>query len=149
MASQLGIHKFKVYWRTSSVLKIFFNNKNIYNRYKTIPPIVKNSLLEETNVDRTRKERDEKKKWKKPQPPVPFLNHLNVIATTQYFDEYLETSNSIKNSSVKYIDTQLGSMDSKPIGEAHDSDRNQNSNTISANEEEKNAVEYIVCNLLR
>jgi hypothetical protein len=77
-------------------------------KFKTIPPIVKNSLLSESNVERIRRTRDEKRTWKKPLPPNPFLLHLNILARTQYFDEYLEMTNTCKNNSLKFVDPLLG-----------------------------------------
>lgn len=117
---------------------------------------MKNTVIEESNIDRARKEREEKKKWKKPQPPAPFLNHLNVIATTQYFDEYLDAANTTKSDSVKYVDTQLGLLTTYTNDsiETLDSDRSlasssRSSSTITTSEEEKNTIEFVVCNLLR
>ncbi len=65
-------------------------------------------------MDRVRRIRDEKKIWKKPLPPTPFLIHLNVLARTQYADEYLLAKNAIKNESEKYVDVLLGQAKDKP-----------------------------------
>lgn len=119
---------------------------------KTIPPIVKNELVEANNVDRARKIREEKKKWKKPQPPDPFLNHLNVIATTQYFDEFLGTSKTVKSASPKFVDAKLGLVSTPSSNRAFDDNQSTESDSsaiLLTNEEEKTAIEFVVCDVLR
>lgn len=134
-------------------------NKNVsqlgIHKFKTIPPIVKNVIVQESNIDRARKEREEKKRWKKPEPPTPFLNHLNVIVTTQYFDEFLESSNTTKNNSGNFVDTQLGLLTTSTSNRAVDTDRSDHSSSslssdqMFTNDEEKSTIEFVVCNLLR
>lgn len=112
---------------------------------KMIPPIVKKKILEETNLDRSRKEREMKKKWNKPDEPKAFLHHLNVIVTTQNFDEYLENFNLTKNKSNKFVDFEYGLISTKSKS-YHDSDPKS---LYFESEEEKICTEFIVYNLLR
>ena len=116
------------------------------HKFKTIPPIVKNNLIEESNLERVRKERADKKLWKKPIPPNPFLLNLNVIARTLVFDEYLEFSNSIKNNSTKYVDPILGfglKQNKLTLKEIDDGVK------IVCNEEENNIIEFVFSDILR
>jgi cilia- and flagella-associated protein 65 len=121
------------------------------HNFKTIPPILKNNLLEETNLDRVRRKRQEKKLWKKPEPPIPFLLHLDVIARTQHFDDYLQSKNIIKNECSKFIDPLLGQLQSlnqiklnKQEGEEE-----EGKSIIFCNEDEKETVLFIISNILR
>lgn len=116
------------------------------HKFKTIPPIVKNSLIEASNLERVRKERAEKKQWKKPIPPNPFLLNLNVIARTLVFEEYLDFSNSIKNNSTKFVDPILGfglKQHNLTLKEIDDGVK------IICNEEENNIIESVFSDILR
>jgi hypothetical protein len=118
------------------------------NQFKTIPPLIKNELYSETNLSRIRKTRDEKKQWKKPLPPTPFLLHLNVLARTNYMEKYLEFSKSTKNECEKYVDPLLGfGIKSKKAKGDQDSDLLEN--RLVCNEEENGAVEFLLAGLLR
>lgn len=102
--------------------------------------------MEETNLDRVRRLREEKKQWKKPLPPTPFLLHLNILARTQYIDEFLEINNKIKNNSEKFVDPLLGfGADSNLVEESPNFD----GDTILCNDEENSAIEFIFSDLLR
>jgi hypothetical protein len=125
-------------------------------KFKTIPPIVKNSLLSESNVDRIRRTRDEKRTWKKPLPPNPFLLHLNILARTQYFDEYLEMTNSCKNNSLKFVDPLLGNPPScENSSKTNPKLLNSLSNIDSSNlklictEKESDTMDFILSDLIR
>lgn len=117
------------------------------HRYKTIPPIIKYNILEESNLERVRRQRAEKKLWKKPIPPSPFLLNLNVLARTQVYDEFLEMSNSIKNDSNKFVDPVLGIV-SKLDNLSTNQDNNQDFKTVCS-EEENILLEFIFSDILR
>lgn len=94
-----------------------------------------------------RRHRAEKKLWKKPIPPSPFLLNLNVLARTQIYDEYLELTNSIKNNSRKFVDPVLGILsknDKIPTNKIFA----QNSK-INCNKEENIFLEFIFSDILR
>ena len=55
-----------------------------------------------------RRLRKEKKMWKKPVPPTPFVLHLNIIARTQYLSDFVQSINTNEESN-KFIDGLLGS----------------------------------------
>lgn len=117
------------------------------HRYKTIPPIIKYNNLEESNLERVRRQRAEKKLWKKPLPPSPFLLNLNVLARTQVYDEFLEMSNTVKNNSNKFVDPVLGLIsrqDSLSINQDYCQDFK-----TSCNEEENSMLEFIFSDILR
>ena len=119
--------------------------------FKTVPPLIKNSLYTETNLNRLRKLREDKKTWKKPLPPNPFLLHLNVIARTNHMDQYLEFTRSIKNNCEKYVDPLLG-IESKKKSlnkNATKNQENENDQKSVCNEEEKEAMESVLSSLLR
>jgi hypothetical protein len=121
------------------------------NQFKTIPPLIKNELYAESNLNKIRKARDEKKLWKKPLPPMPFLLHLNVIARTNYMDKYLDFAKSTKNDCEKYVDPLLGfgtKSLSKKTGEPESSSV-LFENKLACNEEENEAVEFLLAGLLR
>jgi hypothetical protein len=108
-------------------------------------------------VDKTRRTRDEKRTWKKPLPPNPFLLHLNILARTQYFDEFLESSNTFKNSSQKFVDPLLG----KPSNHAlTDNDQAQlqysltkltefKSSKLVCTDKESDMIDFVLSDLIR
>ena len=106
---------------------------------------MKNNSLEESNVDRVRRLRDEKRVWKKPLPPTPFLLHLNIIARTQYIDEYLSSKNTIKTECEKFLDISLGNI-VEPASEIVDEEKSQK---ILSTKEENETLEFIMSDLLR
>lgn len=118
------------------------------NQFKTIPPLIKNNLLVETNLTKIRKSREEKKLWKKPLPPNPFLLHLNVIARTNYMDQYLELSNTVKNNSEKYVDPLLGFAAIKS-GKNVVEEEIKLEGKIVCSEEESETMEIMLSGLLR
>jgi hypothetical protein len=121
------------------------------NQFKTIPPLVKNELYTESNLNKIRKTRDEKKLWRKPLPPTPFLLHLNAIARTNYMDKYLEFAKSVKSNCEKYVDPLLGlGVKSKRL-EQEDAVAAalEQRSRIPCNEEENDAVETLLAGLLR
>jgi hypothetical protein len=117
-------------------------------------------MLSESNIDRIRRTRDQKRTWKKPLPPNPFLLHLNVLARTQYFDEYLEMTNVCKNNSLKFVDSLLGNS-SLVKNLSENSSRvdarlfNSLSNIDSSNlklvctEKESDTLDFILSDLIR
>lgn len=65
--------------------------------------------MNESSISKVRRIRNEKKLWKKPAPPTPFLLHLNVIARTQYFNDYIQSTNT-NDDPTKFIDGLLGGV---------------------------------------
>lgn len=112
--------------------------------YKTIPPITKNNSIEESNVDKVRRARDEKRIWKKPLPPKPFLLHLNVIGRTLYIEEYLIAKNAVKNNCDKYFDASLSNL-SDSLNESI----NESEIVIESHQEEKNTVDFVLSDIIR
>ena len=110
---------------------------------------MRSNQLEESNLDKVRRRRGEKKQWTKPLPPSPFLLHLNVIARTQHADEFLEVSKKVKNNSEKFIDSLLGAQ--KEVGSATlaSSIDLHADNRILCNEQESQAIDFIFADLLR
>ena len=113
---------------------------------------MRSNQLEESNLDKVRRRREEKKQWTKPLPPSPFLLHLNVIARTQHADEFLEVSKKVKNNSEKFIDSLLGAQ--KEVGGAGSATLASSidlhaDNRILCNEQESQAIDFIFADLLR
>jgi hypothetical protein len=115
---------------------------------------MRSNQLEESNLDKVRRRREEKKQWTKPLPPSPFLLHLNVIARTQHADEFLEVSKKVKNNSEKFIDSLLGAQ--KEVGGGGGGSATLSSsidlhadNRILCNEQESQAIDFIFADLLR
>lgn len=117
-------------------------------RFKTIPPIIKNYVLGETNLDRVRRRRDEKKVWKKPTPPTPYLLHLNVLARTQFADEFLVAKNSVKNESDKFVDTLLGELAIQSPENIQEQILDSN-NRLVCTDQEKDLCSFVMSDLLR
>ena len=112
---------------------------------------MRSNQLEESNLDKVRRRREEKKQWTKPLPPSPFLLHLNVIARTQHADEFLEVSKKVKNNSEKFIDSLLGAQKEVGAGSttlASSIDLHAD-NRILCNEQESQAIDFIFADLLR
>jgi hypothetical protein len=107
---------------------------------------MKNNSLEESNVDKVRRQREEKKVWKKPLPPSPFLMHLNVIARTQYIEEYMESKNTIKNECAKFLDTSLGNA---PGENTAARSNEETSESILSTKDEKQALDFVMSDLIR
>jgi hypothetical protein len=124
------------------------------NQYKTVPPLIKNNLYTESNLSRIRKSREDRKNWKKPLPPNPFLLHLNVIARTNHMDQYLEFSKSVKNECEKYVDPLLGHLDKKKNSKKAKNDEEDSTSQINdqrsmCNEEEKEMMQTVLSCILR
>ncbi len=112
-----------------------------------MPPINKHlNAPKESNVDKLRKLRNEKKKWKKPVPPNPFLLHLSIIARTHYIDDVLEMTKTVKTDSIKFIDSFLGFNADKV---KNDEVETKADAKISCNTEEYEAIDFIISDLLR
>ena len=107
---------------------------------------MRSNILEESNVDKVRRRREEKKQWIKPLPPSPFLLHLNVIARSQHADEFLEVSKKVKNNSEKFIDPLLGFAAQKTIAEPTHTETDEK---IVCSEQESEVVSFVFSNLLR
>lgn len=107
---------------------------------------MKNASIEESNVDKSRRQREEKKIWKKPSPPQPFLLHLNVITRTQYIEEYLNSKNTVKTECEKFFDASLGNLlDVSPEVPQED----EKEKTIPATKDEKQTIDFVMSNLMR
>lgn len=132
--------------RTPEVTKDKKNSSLSIHRFKTIPPIMKNMSIEESHVDKVRRERAEKKVWKKPLPPTPYLMHLNIIARTQYIEEFLSSKNTVKNECVKFFDASLGNLlDGVPAG----AEAAEEIKTIRTTKEEKESLDFIMSDLIK
>jgi hypothetical protein len=77
---------------------------------KTLPPVLVNYELDESNVDRTRRLRANIKKQMntRPQMPIPELLHLAFTARTLVYQEYLDLCNDTSQLNKFFIDTCLG-----------------------------------------
>ena len=111
-------------------------------------------MLVESNLSRIRRARDEKATWKKPVPPSPCVLHLNVIARTQYFDDYLECTSTVKSQCGKYVEPLLGQMRPVIVGLASDSSAldtavTESSQRLTCNKHEAELVENVLCDLIR
>ena len=144
-ATQLSIHRFKVFIQLNKKVQMNFITRK-YFEFKTIPPIAKNNALDETHVDRVRRLREEKKLWNKPTPPSAFLLHLNILARTQFIDEFLSTQNSVKNECIKFVDPLLGNSSEKS---EYNEEESSKTNGISINDEERDALDFVLSDLFR
>ena len=77
---------------------------------KTLPPVVVNYELDESNIDRSRRLRSNAKKQLniRPQIPTPELLHLAFTARTLVYNEYLDLCHDTKQIAKFFIDTCLG-----------------------------------------
>lgn len=77
---------------------------------KTLPPVVVNYELDESNIDRSRRLRTNAKKQVniRPQVPTPELLHLAFTARTLVYNEYLDLCHDTKQLGKFFIDTCLG-----------------------------------------
>ncbi|CAF4866829.1 unnamed protein product, partial [Rotaria sp. Silwood1] len=77
---------------------------------KTLPPVVVNYELDETNIDRRRRLRANVKKQlnTRPQMPIPELLHLAFTARTLVYNEYLDLCTNTNQLEKFFIDTCLG-----------------------------------------
>lgn len=80
---------------------------------------------------------------KKPQPPSPFLLHLNVLAYTQYADDYYQSKPKIIESE-KFIDGLLS--DTAEITEPKAVNASEK---VECNEEELDTLKFIFTDLIR
>jgi len=108
---------------------------------------MKNNSIEESNVDKVRRQREEKKIWKKPLPPSPFLMHLNVIGRTQYIEEYMESKNTVKNECAKFFDASLGNaLNEVTVVRTQEE---PNPEPIRSTKDEKQALNFVMSDLIR
>lgn len=77
---------------------------------KTLPPVVVNYELDESNVDRARRLRANARKQMsmRPQMPMPELVHLAFTARTLVYNEYLDLCHDTSQLGKFFIDTCLG-----------------------------------------
>lgn len=77
---------------------------------QTLPPVLVNYELDETNVDRTRRLRTNVKKQMniRPQMPTPELLHLAFTTRTLVYQEYLDLCQDTSELNKFFIDTCLG-----------------------------------------
>ncbi|CAF1324627.1 unnamed protein product [Adineta ricciae] len=76
----------------------------------TLPPVIVNYELEETNLDRARRQRALMKKQMnmRPQMPAPELLHLAFTARTLVYNEYVDLCSDTSQLEKFFIDTCLG-----------------------------------------
>jgi len=79
---------------------------------KTLPPVLVNYELDESNVDRIRRLRANMKKKMntRPQMPIPELLHFAFTARTLVYQEYLDLCNDTSQLDKFFIDTCLGNI---------------------------------------
>ena len=77
---------------------------------QTLPPVIVNYELEETNLDRARRQRALMKKQMnmRPQMPAPELLHLAFTARTLVYNEYVDLCSDTSQLEKFFIDTCLG-----------------------------------------
>jgi hypothetical protein len=85
---------------------------SILQMCKTLPPVLVNYELDESNVDRTRRLRENFKKQMntRPQMPIPELLHLAFTTRTLVYHEYLDLCNDTSQLDKFFIDTCLGNI---------------------------------------
>lgn len=96
-----------------------------------------------------RRIREEKKFWKKPEPPTPYLLHLNVLARTQNADEYLASKNTVKNESDKFVDVILGQFNPNNMKTVENNNESESNNKFNCNDEEQEICSYVMSDLIR
>ena len=94
----------------SSLSQNQFQQGSILQMCKTLPPVLVNYELDESNVDRTRRIRANIKKQMniRPQMPIPELLHLAFTARTLVYQEYLDICHDTSQLDKFFIDTCLG-----------------------------------------
>lgn len=129
---------------------------------KTLPPVLVNYELDESNVDRTRRLRANLKKQMntRPQMPIPELLHLAFTARTLVYQEYLDLCNDTSQLDKFFIDTCLGGDygnkilksklkdDEELINDEEDADTKTNEQLIVTTEE-ADLLRGILSDLLR
>lgn len=89
-----------------------FHQGSTLQMCKTLPPVLVNYELDESNVDRTRRLRANAKKQQntRPQMPIPELLHLAFTARTLVYNEYLDLCTNTSDLEKFFIDTCLGKI---------------------------------------
>jgi hypothetical protein len=89
-----------------------FHQGSTLQMCKTLPPVLVNYELDESNVDRTRRLRSNTKKQMntRPQMPIPELLHLAFTTRTLVYNEYLDLCNDTSQLRKFFIDTCLGKI---------------------------------------
>ena len=79
---------------------------------QTLPPVLVNYELDESNVDRTRRLRANMQKQMntRPQMPIPELLHLAFTARTLVYNEYIDLCSDTSQLEKFFIDTCLGNI---------------------------------------
>ncbi len=97
---------------SSSTSQNQFQQGSTLQMCKTLPPVLVNYELDESNVDRTRRLRANIKKQMniRPQMPTPELLHLAFIARTLVYQEYLDLCQDTSQLNKFFIDTCLGKI---------------------------------------
>lgn len=106
-------------------------------------------MVGETNLEKVRRIREEKKIWKKPAPPTPYLLHLNVLARTQNADEFLMAKNAIKNESDKFVDVMLGQLNASAADRIENSMDLESNTKLDCSSEEREVCSYVLSDLIR
>ncbi|CAM2698531.1 unnamed protein product, partial [Rotaria socialis] len=153
----------------SSTVQTQFHQGSTLQMCKTLPPVLVNYELDESNVDRTRRLRVNAKRQEntRPQMPMPELLHLAFTARTLVYNEYLDLCSDTSELQKFFVDTCLGgdygSKASKrrskkneydPLMGDEDNDEEveltTNNNTrITVNEEEADLLRSTLSDLLR
>lgn len=122
------------------------DSKLSMHNFKTIPPIITDPTLNETAIGKARRLRKEKNIWEKPQPPTPYLLHLNVLARTQLSSDYHQNKKQEpKNESDKFIDSLLGNT----IDPKTDQNEIKLQEPLNATNDEVDTVKIVLTDILR
>ena len=142
----------------------FPNQQNQYQQgstlqmCKTLPPVLVNYELDESNVDRARRIRAnlKKKMTMRPQMPMPELVHLAFTARTLVYNEYLDLCHDTSQLGKFFIDTCLGGdfrdssvRRSLKANELHNLSADEHSEPLTVNVEEADVVRGTLSDLLR
>ncbi|CAF4004346.1 unnamed protein product [Rotaria magnacalcarata] len=153
----------------SSTVQTQFHQGSTLQMCKTLPPVLVNYELDESNVDRTRRLRANAKRQEntRPQMPIPELLHLAFTARTLVYNEYLDLCPDTSELQKFFVDTCLGgdygSKTSKrrskkneydPLMSDEDNDEEvelttNNNSRITVNEEEADLLRNTLSDLLR
>ncbi|CAF1104404.1 unnamed protein product [Rotaria sordida] len=87
-----------------------FHQGSTLQMCKTLPPVLVNYELDESNIDRARRLRANIRKQQntRPQMPIPELLHLAFTARTLVYNEYLDLCTNTNELGKFFIDTCLG-----------------------------------------
>ena len=125
---------------------------------KTLPPVLVNYQLDESNVDRTRRLRANMKRQlnMRPQMPMPELLHFAFTARTLVYQEYLDLCQDTTQLQRFFIDTCLGGdyreknlKNSLNTDEDEQQQQQQSNEQITATVDEADLLRSTLADLLR